>query len=81
MKYDFDHVTDRSSTNSLKWNTFQNELPMWVADMDFSAAPEILGELQKRLAHGIFGYSVLSDEWYQVYIEWWQSRHNLKFER
>ncbi len=81
MKYDFDHVTDRSSTNSLKWNTFQNELPMWVADMDFSAAPEILGELQKRLAHGIFGYSVLSDEWYQAYIEWWQSRHNLKFER
>ena len=81
MKYDFDHVTDRSGTNSLKWNTLQNELPMWVADMDFLAAPEILEELQKRLTNGIFGYSVLPDEWYQAYIEWWQSRHNLKFER
>ena len=81
VKYDFDHVTDRCDTNSLKWNTFRNELPMWVADMDFLTAPEILSELQKRLSHGIFGYSVLPDEWYHAYIEWWQSRHNLKFER
>ncbi len=45
MKYDFDHVTDRSGTNSAKWNVLQNELPMWIADMDFPAAPEILEEL------------------------------------
>ena len=81
MKYDFDQVIDRSGTYSMKWNTLQNELPMWVADMDFLAAPEILGELQKRLSHGIFGYNVLPDEWYQAYIEWWRSRHNVKFER
>lgn len=81
MKYDFDHVTDRSGTNSAKWNVLQNELPMWIADMDFPAAPEILEELQKRLSNGVFGYSFLPDEWYQAYIEWWQSRHDLKFER
>ena len=81
MKYDFDQVIDRSGTYSMKWNTLQNELPMWVADMDFQTAPEILTELQKRLSHGVFGYTVLPDEWYQVYIEWWGSRHNVKFER
>ena len=41
MKYDFDQVVDRRNTNSYKWNVKENELPMWVADMDFPAAPEI----------------------------------------
>lgn len=54
MKFDFDHITDRTGTNSLKWNTAPDELPMWVADMDFPAAPEILDALQKRLSNGIF---------------------------
>ena len=81
MKYDFDRITDRSGTNSLKWNVAENELPMWVADMDFTAAPEIYETLQKRLEHGIFGYSVLPEEWYQAYIDWWQKRHNVTFSR
>ena len=81
MKYDFDRITDRSGTNSLKWNVTENELPMWVADMDFTTAPEICETLQKRLEHGIFGYSVLPEEWYQAYIDWWQKRHNVTFSR
>ena len=35
MKYDFDTVVNRRNTDSLKWNVAENELPMWVADMDF----------------------------------------------
>ena len=41
MKYDFDTVVNRRNTDSLKWNVAENELPMWVADMDFKTAPEI----------------------------------------
>ena len=41
MKYDFDRLTQRRGTGSLKWDVEERELPMWVADMDFPAAPEI----------------------------------------
>ena len=30
MKYDFKSVIDRHNTNSLKWDLFDDELPMWV---------------------------------------------------
>lgn len=39
MKFDFDKVIDRRGTGSLKWDVPENELPMWVADMDFQTAP------------------------------------------
>ena len=57
MDYNFDKVTDRRGSNSYKWNVADNELPMWVADMDFEVAPEIREALQRRLDHGIFGYA------------------------
>ena len=78
--YDFDTVIDRHNTDSMKWNVAENELPMWVADMDFKVAPEIRQQLQKRLEHGIFGYSTPSDRWYDAYISWWKSRHDLTLE-
>ena len=39
--YDFDQITDRRNTGSLKWNVAEGELPMWVADMDFQTAPAV----------------------------------------
>jgi len=39
MTYDFDVLTDRRGTDSEKWDVGENELPMWVADMDFRTAP------------------------------------------
>ena len=76
MKYDFDTVTDRRGTASLKWDVAEGELPMWVADMDFKTAPEIIETIKKRVDHGIFGYSVIPGEWYDAYIHWWGKRHN-----
>ena len=76
MKYDFDTPVNRRNTNSLKWDVAENELPMWVADMDFPTAPEIQAAIQERAAHGVFGYSVIPDEWYQAYMDWWQRRHS-----
>lgn len=76
MKYDFDTPIDRRNTNSLKWDIAENELPMWVADMDFKAAPEIQEAIQKRAAHGVFGYSIIPDDWHKAYAGWWQRRHS-----
>lgn len=81
MDYNFDKVTDRRGSNSYKWNVADNELPMWVADMDFEVAPEIRVALQRRLDHGIFGYADLPEEWYEAYQTWWQRRHHWTMER
>ena len=81
MKYDFDTPVDRRNTNSLKWEAGENELPMWVADMDFQTAPEIRSVIEARAAHGVFGYSVIPDEWYQAYTGWWRRRHGFTMEK
>ena len=77
VRYDFDTVHDRRNTASLKWNVLENELPMWVADMDFATAPEVVEEIKKRAEHGIFGYNEVPDEWYEAYINRWSSLHGL----
>ncbi|MBO7127946.1 pyridoxal phosphate-dependent aminotransferase [bacterium] len=81
MKYDFDTVINRRGTDSVKWNVGKNELPMWVADMDFRLAPEIEKAIKKRMDHGVFGYSVIPDEWYEAYMNWWRERHNFKMKK
>ena len=81
MTYDFETVTDRRGTWSEKWNVAEGELPMWVADMDFRTAPEIVRAIGERAAHGIFGYSYQPDEWADAYVNWWESRHGFRMER
>ena len=81
MKYNFDEIIDRRNTGSLKWDIAENELAMWVADMDFKTAPEITEALINRAKHGVFGYSIIPDEWYDAYIGWWKSRHGIEYKR
>ena len=57
--YDFDTVVDRRNTGSLKWDVAENELPMWVADMDFRLPDEILDEFHKELIMGFWIYGSL----------------------
>lgn len=78
MTFDFDKITDRRGTASLKWDVGENELPLWVADMDFPTAPAIREALEKRVAYGIFGYSVVPDSWAESYIGWWKARHQFE---
>ncbi|MDO4260922.1 MAG: MalY/PatB family protein, partial [Eubacteriales bacterium] len=59
----------------------ENELPMWVADMDFQTAPEIRETILKRAEHGVFGYSIVPDEWYQAYQTWWEQRHHFLIQK
>ena len=42
MSYDFSKLTNRFDSYSMKWDVAPQVLPMWVADMDFETAPEIV---------------------------------------
>ena len=73
--YIFDECPSRQGTESVKWDLYPGTLPMWVADMDFRIAPEIQQALQKRLDHGVFGYELLPDRYFEVMGRWFSSRH------
>jgi len=59
MTYDFDAPIDRRGTDSLRWQKYAGRdiLPLWVADMDFRAPPEVIAALHARVDHGVFGYA------------------------
>ena len=81
MQYDFDTIIDRRLPDAVKWAVGNDELPMWIADMDFFAAPEIKEELCRRLTHGVFGYGDVPDVWYDAYTAWWETRHGFAMQR
>ena len=81
MNNNFDNIPNRRNTFSLKWDVSENELPMWVADMDFETAPCIKDALIERAKHGVFGYSIIPDEFFESIIGWWQRRHHITFEK
>ncbi len=78
MSNNFDEVVNRRNTNSYKWDVEDNELPMWVADMDFKTAPEVIDAIRERVEHGIFGYNAIPTEWNKAIVGWWERRHNFK---
>ena len=79
MKFDFDEIIPRRGTGSVKWDMFEADaLPMWVADMDFRVAPAICRALQGRLDHGVFGYQLLGDDYYDAVSGWFSRRHGWK---
>ena len=77
-RYDFESVIDRHNTNSVKWDLFDDDLPMWVADMDFSVAPNIQKAILNRANHPVYGYTIVPDELFEAYIGWWDRRYGLK---
>ena len=83
MKYNFDELIDRRGTGCVKWDESPNRevIPLWVADMDFKAAPAILEAVRKRAEHGVFGYTVVEDDYYEAVISWFQRRHDWTIHR
>ena len=77
MLYNFDEVIDRRDTGSLKWHYDDETIPLWVADMDFKAAPPILNAIEQAVQHGILGYTKPTDALYDAIIEWHGSRYDL----
>ena len=82
-KFNFDEIVDRHGTHSVKWDKCESNdiIPMWVADMDFKAAPCIIDAMRDRLEHGIFGYANVPEEFYTSIINWFQRRHNWTINR
>ena len=81
--YDFNTCPDRKNSGSLKWDRYDDAsvLPLWVADMDFQTAPEILKALEDRLKHGVMGYTIPYDSLYESVINYLSQSHNYSIER
>ena len=83
MKYNFDEPVVRRGTNCVKWDETADPdiIPMWVADMDFSVAPAIQKALEDRVAHGVFGYNIVPESYYEAVISWFRRRHQWEISR
>ena len=86
--YEFDTIIPRRGTNSIKWDArppfdadTEGVIPLWVADMDFKAAPFIIDVLRKRVEHGVFGYVCVPDSYYEAVCRWFSGRHGWKVEK
>jgi cystathionine beta-lyase len=77
----FDEVVDRRESGSYKWDSDPGVLPMWVADMDFRTAPVIEAALQRRVAHGVFGYTLVGEGYYDALTSWFSRRHGYDIDR
>lgn len=82
-KYNFDEIIERRGTNCVKWDESPSAdtIPLWVADMDFRVAPAIQEALQRRVEHGVFGYNIVPESYYQAVISWFQRRHQWTIRR
>lgn len=81
MPYDFDAPVNRRNTRSVKWDVLPNELPMWIADMDFQTAPAVTEALIRRAQHGVFGYTTVPDEWYAAVQNHWKKNHGFAIQK
>lgn len=83
MEYDFSRPTDRRGTDSYKWDSAPEAdiIPLWVADMDFETFPGITEALQRRVAHGIFGYTRVPEAYYEAVCRWFDKRHGWHINR
>lgn len=84
MKFDFDTVVNRKNTNAIKYDLAkkrgkpEDAVSLWVADMDFPAAPCIQKAVAEKAAHGIWGYSRPDSRYYDALKKWYKERHNFE---
>ncbi|MBS5788536.1 MAG: pyridoxal phosphate-dependent aminotransferase [Clostridioides difficile] len=80
MKYNFDTIVDRSNNFAAKWSEMDKKygtndlLPMWIADMDFKAAPCIVEAIRNRLDQEIYGYTTRPDSYNESIVNWLSKR-------
>ncbi len=79
--YEFDRLIDRRGTYASKWEIPEGELPMWVADMDFATAPEILTAMRGRLERGVLGYTVVPGRGYGASVWRGEKRYGFRMDR
>ena len=77
MAFNFDSCPERAGTDSTKWHKYANRdiIPCWIADMDFVSPPAVVEAIQRRAAHGVFGYPAQRDEVFQSIVRYMRRRH------
>ena len=87
MHINFDEIINRRNTSCLKYDFAAERgypkdiLPFWVADMDFRAPVPVIDALKTRADHGIFGYTQIKDDYFNVLQNWFRTRHDWEIER
>ncbi|NOR83787.1 MAG: putative C-S lyase [Ardenticatenales bacterium] len=81
MRVDFDRIIDRRHTGSVKWSRYGDALPLWVADMDFSAPEPVVQALRERVEHQIFGYTLPPEDLGEAVRAWLRRRHGWEVEQ
>lgn len=82
----FDTPIERSGTHCLKYDQCLSRfgradlMPLWVADMDFAAPACVRQAVAQRLAHPVFGYSLVPDSLYESLYGWFARRHGWKID-
>ena len=78
----FDKIINRKNTRCLKYDFAKRRgmpedvLPLWVADMDFETSSYIEDALIERVKHGIFGYSEVQTEYFEIVRDWMKRHHD-----
>ncbi len=81
VRYDFDRVIERRGTGSTKWDMLATRfdaadaIPMWVADMDFESPKPVVDALVQRAQHGVYGYTMKPDDYFDAIAGWQKRRH------
>lgn len=87
-KFDFDKEIVRKGTDSYKWDNLHNIwpsvkrdefVPLWVADMDFPVAPVIQKAIERRVRHGVYGYSFPGQDYFEAVVKWFADNHVYHF--
>lgn len=82
-----EYLVERKGTNSLKWDALDKRfgnpdlISMWVADMEFKTPKEIIEALKEKVEQGVFGYSYVSDDYYNAVIKWHKEKHNYEIKK
>jgi cystathionine beta-lyase len=81
--FDFDTLVDRRGTASMKWDKYGSRdiIPMWVADMDFRSPAAVLKAIEKRTAHGVFGYTLPPEELQHLIVSMLRQRYDWEINR
>ncbi|MDD3126125.1 MAG: PatB family C-S lyase [Candidatus Izemoplasmatales bacterium] len=82
-RYNFNKIICRKDTNSVKYDLGKGDdcLSMWIADMDFPVADEIVKALKKRVNHPIYGYSYIPDDVFDAFINWQKTRNGIAIKK
>jgi Bifunctional PLP-dependent enzyme with beta-cystathionase and maltose regulon repressor activities len=89
IKQDFldRYLVDRHGTDCFKWDELEARygdkdlISMWVADMEFKTCDRVVEVMIERTGHGVFGYSCVPEDYYQIYSDWMAKRYGFPLKK